>query len=233
MSSDRREFIQRLTLSGIALGSLPTMLDASPAPLAMNTLSGKALLRGLQDQAMDVSWPKRLTGKHKAVFDSPDIGGGLGVYRAGIVAAQYGQTFKEPASDFSSVIVLRHTGIHLAMNPTYWSTYKIGKKYSATHPMTEKPIDLNPALLTEADGVPGMLAAFSLDKLIKNGTIVLACALAFGDVVDTIAKADKIKEDAAMAKANTMLLPGIIMQPSGVFATTLAQENGCQYVRAT
>ena len=37
----------------------------------------------------------------------------------------------------------------------------------------------------------------------------------------------------AMAKANSMLIPGIIMQPSGVFATTLAQENGCQYVRAT
>ena len=232
MSSDRREFIQRLTLGGIALGTLPTMLDAAPAP-SMNTVSGAALLRGLQDQAMDVTWPKRLTGKHKAVFDSPDIGSGLGVYRAGVVAAQYAQTFKEPPSDFSSVIVLRHTGIHLAMNPTYWSTYKIGKKYNATHPMTEKPIEINPALLTENDGVPGMLAAFALDKLLKNGTIVLACALAFGDVVDVIAKADKIKEDAAMTKANSMLIPGIIMQPSGVFATTLAQENGCQYVRAT
>src|SRR6188768_202165 len=72
MSSDRREFIQRLTLGGIALGTLPTMLDAAPAP-SMNTVSGAALLRGLQDQAMDVTWPKRLTGKHKAVFDSPDI----------------------------------------------------------------------------------------------------------------------------------------------------------------
>jgi len=233
MSSDRREFIQRLTLGGVALGTLPTMLDAAPAPSTVNTLPGAALVRGLQDQMMDVTWPKRLTGKHKAVFDSPDIGSGLGVYRAGVVAAQYAQTFKEQPSDFSSVIVLRHTGIHLAMNPTYWSTYKIGKKYNATHPMTEKPIEINPALLTENDGVPGMLAAFALDKLLKNGTIVLACALAFGDVVDVIAKADKIKEDAAMAKANSMLIPGIIMQPSGVFATTLAQENGCQYVRAT
>ena len=233
MSSDRREFIQRLTLGGIALGTLPTVLDAAPAPSSVSTMSGRSLLRLAQGQAMDVSWTKRLTGKHKAVFDSPDIGGGLGAYRAGFVQAQFAQTFNEAPSDFSSVIVLRHTGIHLAMNPTYWSTYKIGKKYSATHPMTEQPIDINPALLTENDGIPGFLAAFALDKLIKNGHIVLACALAYGDVVDVVAKADKLSEMAAMAKANTMLLPGIIMQPSGVFATTLAQENGCQYVRAT
>lgn len=233
MSSDRREFLQRLALGGIALGSLPTVLDAAVAPSSAGTLSAHALLRGMPAQGTDVTWPKRLTGKHKAVFDSPDIGGGLGVLRAGIVAAQYAQTFNEPASAFSGVIVLRHTGIHLAMNPQYWSTYKIGKKYKATHPLTEKPIDVNPALLTEADGLPGMLTGFTLDKLLAGGTIVLACALAYGDVVDVIAKADKLNEDAATAKANSMLLPGIIMQPSGVFATTLAQENGCVYVRAT
>ena len=155
------------------------------------------------------------------------------MYRAGVVAAQYAQAFKEPASAFSAVIVLRHYGIHLAMNPTYWATYGIGKKFSATHPMTEAPINVNPALLTEADGIPGMLASFSLDKQLKGGTLVLACALAFSDVVDIIATADKLKEDAARAKAKSLLMPGIIMQPSGVFATTLAQENGCVYVRAT
>ena len=52
-------------------------------------------------------------------------------------------------------------------------------------------------------------------------------------MVDAIVKADKIKDDEAAAKAKSMLIPGIIMQPSGVFATTLAQENGCIYVRAT
>jgi hypothetical protein len=29
------------------------------------------------------------------------------------------------------------------------------------------------------------------------------------------------------------MFPGVIMQPSGVFATTVAQEQGCVYVRAS
>ena len=234
MSSDRREFIQRLALGGIALGSLPTMLEAAPAPFTMHTLSGAALSRGLQDQPMDVSWPKRLTGKHKAVFDSPDIGGGLGVYRAGVVAAQYAQTFKEQPSDFSSVIVLRHNGIHLAMNPTYWSTYKIGKKYNATHPMTDKKTKRNPVLMTvEDDQLPANFGKYALHKQIERGTIVLACNLAFGGMVATVAKEEKLKTPEARAKALTMMVPGVILQPNGIFGVTLAQQNGCAFVQAT
>jgi hypothetical protein len=30
-----------------------------------------------------------------------------------------------------------------------------------------------------------------------------------------------------------MLVPGIILQPSGVFAVVLAQDSGCRYVRAS
>lgn len=231
MSTDRREFLQRLTVGGIAL-SMPSALSASVAPHAAD-LSAARLVHQQPGQAFDVSWPKKLTGKHKAVYDSPDIGSGLGVIRAGVVAAQYMDVFKLPASDISSVIVLRHTGIHLAMIPAYWSQYKIGKMVNATHPMTEKPIDFNPALITEADGVPAMLAGFGLDKQIAKGVIVLGCALAFADVIDTIAKADKLSPADAERKAKTLLMPGVIMQPSGVFATTLAQENGCAYVRAT
>ena len=79
-----------------------------------------------------------------------------------------------------------------------------------------------------------------LDKLltgrllgVARGVIVLACGLAFQDVIDTIATADALSLDAAAAKARSMMLPGVIMQPSGVFATSVAQDHGCVYVRAT
>lgn len=237
MTDNRRDFIQRLTLGGLALGTLPSSLHAAE-PMRDAEPTGRLLYRSslssaAQTEPWDVSWTKKLTGTHKAVFDSPDLDGGLGVMRAGIVAAQYMDVFKMPASDFSAVIVLRHNGISLAMNQAYWDMYKIGKKLKAQNPLTEQPTDRNPALLREVDGVPKNFAEFAVDKQIARGVIVLACNLAFRDVVDAIVKADKIKDDEAAAKAKSMLIPGIIMQPSGVFATTLAQENGCIYVRAT
>ena len=30
-----------------------------------------------------------------------------------------------------------------------------------------------------------------------------------------------------------MIVPGVIMQPNGIFGVTLAQQNGCVYVQAT
>ncbi len=226
MSSDRREFLQRFALSGVALGTLPSVLHAASATTAAPDLDAA-------QSSFDVSWPKKLTGKHKAVYDSPDIAGGLGVLRAGIVASQYMDTFKLPASAISNVIVCRHDGIFLAMNQQFWDTYKVGALKGVRHPWTDEPITKNPAILTAADGLPEKVGNFGLDKQIAKGTVVLACALAFADVVDLVGKTDKIDAAAAEKKATSMLIPGVIMQPSGVFATTLAQESGCVYVRAT
>jgi len=233
MFPDRREFLQRVTVGGLALGTLPSMLEASTLSSSPPPRGDRSLRRQPQTSPTDVSWTRRLTGKHKAVFDSPDIESGYGVLRAGVVATQYAEVFKLAPADFSAVIVLRHTGISLAMTQAYWNEYQVGAAKQVTHPITEKPTDRNPALLTEADGVPPMFASFALDKAIARGVIVLACALAFGDVIDLIAKTDKRKSEDAEAKARRMLIPGVIMQPSGVFATTLAQESGCVYVRAT
>jgi len=141
--------------------------------------------------------------------------------------------FKVPASALSPVIVLRHDGIVLAMQQDFWERYKVGEKHHVTHPWTGAPLTRSPALLGAGDGLPEGLEAHALDKQLARGVIVLACGLAFQDVIDTIATADALSPDAAAAKARSMMLPGIIMQPSGVFATSVAQDHGCVYVRAT
>lgn len=223
-AAERRSFLQQLTMTGLAIGAAPSMLQAEWSTAARQ-----------REQAddFDLSWMKKLTGKHKAVYDSPDIGGGLGVFRAAIVAKQYMNAFKLPASAISNVIVLRHDGIQLIMNQAYWDAYGIAKSNNVKHPWTGEPITKNPALLTPAEGLPPLLAGADLPSQIARGTIALACNLAFADVVDLIAKSDKVSETAARTKARSMVLPGVVMQPSGVFATTVAQEQGCVYVRAS
>ena len=106
--------------------------------------------------------------------------------------------------------------------------------YLAKNPITEQPTTRNPVLLSADRGeLPVPMASFNLEGLLKGGGIALACNLAFGDCVRTIAKNDKVDDAEARKRALTMLAPGVVLQPSGVFATIRAQEAGCQYLKAS
>jgi len=227
MSLNRRALLQQMSMSGLALAAAPSALQA----LERFVHAAGATAEGTSD--FDIAWTARLTGLHKAVYDCPDIGGGLGILRSGIVASQYMEVLKVPASAVSNVIVLRHDGIMLAMNQAFWDAYGIGAQYRVTHPWTGAPMTKNPALMGPNDGLPLGIERHTLLPQMSRGVTVLACALAFRDVIDLIATKDSVSSDAATAKANAMLLPGIIMQPSGVFAANVAQEYGCVFVRAT
>jgi len=81
--------------------------------------------------------------------------------------------------------------------------------------------------------VPADYDAFALDKLLARGAVVLACDLALQDCIALIQAKDKVSAKAARKQAIDMLVPGVILQPSGVFAVVRAQEAGCTYVRAS
>ncbi|MEO7520783.1 MAG: hypothetical protein ABIW79_03095 [Gemmatimonas sp.] len=222
MIPNRREFLERLASLPV-LSAVPFTLDALPAPD-----------ESVQQSKWDLSWTRRITGKYRAVFDVPEIESGYGVWRATIWAGQYMETLKAAPSDLSSVVVLRHSGIALAMSQPYWDKYGVGKARSVVHPVTEEPTDRNPVLLSSSrNEVPAQMDAFALDQYIKRGGIVLACDLAFNDVIGTIVKADKVSPEAARTQALAALVPGVIMQPSGVFGALYAQEFGCKYIRAS
>jgi hypothetical protein len=134
----------------------------------------------------------------------------------------------------SSLFPLRHNGIALAIEQAFWDRYGVGKAKGVTHPLTLQPTDRNPALLSSArDGIPADFDAFALDRAIARGTVVLACDLALRDCVDLIQRTDTVSAEEARTRAIGYLVPGVILQPSGVFAAVLAQEAGCAYVRAS
>ena len=213
MPTTRREFLDRLAFGAAALGSL-----SLPLPL------------GAQPTKWDMSWVQRIAGKHRVVLDVPEIDSGYGVWRASIWANQYREVLGAQPHDLSTVLVLRHTGIMLAMRESFWQQYGVGKAKSAMHPVSMAPTDHNPALLAD---VPAPFDTLALDKLIARGGIVLACDLAFREPVGMIQARDNLSPEAARARAIEMLVPGVILQPSGIFAVIRAQEAGCQYVRAS
>lgn len=226
MPTDRRAFLERLT-AGAMLATLPLSNDVlrhfAPRPAA----SGAA-------EAWDLSWTKRVTGKYRAIFDVPEIDSAYGVWRASLWVQQYGEVLAADPKECSPVLVLRHHGIALAMTQAFWDTYGVAKANTVTHPITQQGTDRNPALLASSRGeVPADFDDVALDKYIGRGGIALACNLAFDDMIALVTKKDGTTGDAARKTALAGLLPGVIMQPSGVFAALHAQDIGCKYLRAS
>lgn len=236
MPTDRRDFLQRLTMGAVTLSVLPAVspaaLHAEGAPSHGREEIAAFLEATAPAEPWDVSWTEKLTGKHRAVFDAPAVDGGVGVFRSGLWQNQVAEVFKPSPSDINSVVVLRHEAIILAMGQPFWDEYEIGKRHKVKDG-NDKKTTKNPALVAEGSGASPNMIALSLDKQMARGTIVLACGLAFRSVVADVMGKHKLKPDEARTRALAALVPGIIMQPSGFFATTLAGEHGCVYVRAS
>lgn len=182
----------------------------------------------------DTTWPARVTGRVRTVFDVPEIESGYGVWRASVWARQYQQVLGYRATDLSTVLVLRHNALVLAMQQEFWNRYGIGKARGVTHPVTGQPTDRNPALLGASDAIAALQVDFALGPFMQRGGIVLACNVALEDLVAMIRDTDRIDEAEARAAARRWLVPGVILQPSGIFAALLAQQRAkAMYIRAS
>jgi hypothetical protein len=145
---------------------------------------------------------------------------------------QYKDVYGTARADMSPVLVLRHEAIHLAMNDTYWKRFSVGKEVKLKTPEGKKWAEANP-IRVSPPGTPAEFARYNLESFIAEGGIALACGLAFSDVVEKFKKEDKLDAAAAWQRAIEHLIPGVLMQPSGVFAVLRAEEAGCRYILAS
>jgi len=234
MSSNRRNFLKTAGLSAAALVSASSVLHAAePGTLPIDAVGEElAAWEQAQQETWDISWAKRVTGKHKAMFDVPEIEDGVGIFRAGIWGQQYTDVLKLSPGDLSTVIVIRHAAIPLAMTSEFWATYGVGKSLKIRDEKGKKWTMGNPMLSTPATDPKVATSNYLLDKQIAKGAIALGCNLAFRQMVSLVAKQDKLSPADARTKAKTFLVPGLIMQPSGIFANVMAAEAGCAFVNA-
>lgn len=226
MSTNRRQFLDSLAISATAVATMPAAFAAMPAEF-------RPAPTGAEQGAWDTRWADRLTGKVRTVFDVPEVESGYGVWRATIWQNQYEQVLGVPKRDLSTALVLRHNAIILAMQQGFWDKYGIGKSKGVTHPVTGEATDRNPALLGARDGLPAPMAANALDRFIAAGGIALACNLALQDLVGLIQGTDQVTETVAQERARNWMVPGVILQPSGVFSVLLAQQKQALYIRAS
>jgi hypothetical protein len=219
MTTPRRDFLGWLGASAL-VGTAPAMLVGAPAPASPSRIPAA--------REWDMSWVSRIRGRHRVVFDAPDLSEGDPILRAVVWGKQYQEVFGTELRNTARVLVLRHHGIHFAMNDAYWARFPVAQE-SGFLDATGRGLAVNPVRAPRTE-VPEPFRSMTLEAFQQSGGIVLACQLALTHYVVPRYVASGLTEAAAAAAAARDVLPGVIMQPSGIFAVSVAQEADCTYV---
>src|SRR5437588_8566316 len=199
MPINRRDFLGSFGAASI-VAAVPTATHASAPPEPLN-------------ETWDTTWVERVKGKYRAVFDSPSFSDGAALFRTAFWSRDYKDVYGTAAADMTAVLVVRHQGIWLAMNDEFWRKYSVGKRQKFKDSEKKQWYERNP-IATAASGGP---IDVSISKFINDGNIVLACHLAFNEVIEVVRKESSSTKEDAEKTARCYILPGVILQPSGVF----------------
>ena len=230
MTTPRRDFLSQLA----TLGAVAAVGGAcAPAQQAAAAPSPTPQPARPTKPTFDDSWTKAVAAaKHKAVFDAPDVAEGMGVWQVSTYRDGYKAVFEGADAEVHPVLVLRHTGTALAMDDALWAKYGIGKAVKYKDPKTKRWYTFNPVSRPHADEEKSYASAL-LEGLIQSGVTVLACNRALTGFAYQTASERKLDRAAVYEEFRAGLVPGVILQPSGVYATLRAQEVGCLFMRSS
>ncbi len=223
-TTNRRKFLGALG-TGAAAMSIATL-----APLQQ--LQANAGVP-INDSDPD-DWFKKITGKHKIVFDATQPHEIMPFIwpRVFLVTNEATGT---PAKDNSVVVVLRHSAIGYAFEDKLWAKYNLGELFKANDPATGKPSLRNP-FWKPAKGayqIPGFgEVQIGINELQESGVMFCVCSAAMAVYSGMLANNMKLKHEDVLNDFNAALLPNIEKVPSGVWALGRAQERGCGYIFA-
>lgn len=224
---DRRDFLAHVATAAAVMAG-----TACAAPLAAASLSAGS---GLRAAPFDDSWTRRVAAaKHKAVFDSPGVDDGLALLHATFFMQGYKEQLGVGDTDVVPVIVLRHAGTALAFNDAIWEKYGFGERAAVKDAATGKFSLSNPFVRIATDAKdPLVPPEASIERLLASGAVILACNKAAMRQAGIQAK--KLNRDAEEVRAEFRagVVPGVLLQPSGIYATLRAQDVGCSFIKST
>lgn len=220
----RRDFIRKASV--LAAGSL------AAGGMKESVLGAQGLVDSAQG-GWDMSWTERLTGRHKMVFDAPEASEATALHHVRSFLAGYATAYGLTDADLSAVLVLRHKSTVFAFEDELWSDGLFAERSEMVDPETGEPARRNPVLRVK----PGSQHSYTwpdgaLDNLIERGVIVLVCDLALRNLASQVARKRSISHQDAVDLMRQNIVSGIILQPTGVFATCHAQSMGCGFLQS-
>ncbi|MEO7458068.1 MAG: hypothetical protein ABIY52_17555, partial [Gemmatimonadaceae bacterium] len=217
--SDRRDFLAQMATAGVAFSA------SALVPFA------RAEAQPMRAAPFDDSWARRVSAaKYKAVFDSPGVEDGLALMHATFFMQGYHEQFDTAPSDTVPVVVLRHAGTPLALNDAMWEKYALGERTKVKDPVTNADAVRNPFAKREEKGIVPPEA--SIEGLLASGAVVLACNKAAMRMATTYAQKMNRDVEEVRAEFRAGLVPGVIYQPSGIYAVHRAQGAGCTFIKS-
>jgi hypothetical protein len=230
-STPRRDFLARVatTAAIVAAGSVGI------TPIAAAMSANDAAPRARRSPDFDDTWTSRVrAAAHRVVFDSPEVADGLALGQATVFMNSYHEMFGTTDAQAVPVIVMRHQGTVIAMGDALWEKYELGKRTKLKDPVTGDVARRNPFVNVGADDKHALIEPDStLPALRARGAVLLVCHRALMHFASQKAREMKVNEDDVKAEFTAGLVPGLIRQPSGIYALARAQEVGCGMVRST
>jgi len=229
-SSHRREFLAHVATAAAVLAG-----TACAAPLAAAGINGSSAGGSAHKAPFNDDWTRRVAAaKHKAVFDSPGVDDGLALTHATFFMQGYREQTGEGGDDVIPVVVLRHFGTVIGMNDLLWEKYALGERMKVKDPRTGKDALRNPFLhVTKDDKDAHVSPEASLEGLIASGAVLLACNKAAMRYAGQVAKQFNRDVEEVRAEVRANMVPGVMLQPSGIYATLRAQDVGCAFLKST
>jgi len=244
-STPRRQFISELAVGAAALAAAActpaattaTAASQAPAPAPATSSPAQAQpMPAVPPIKWDASWMDRITAKHKAVFDSPEIEEGTALYHAMSYLGSVKDVFGTGDSDANVVVVLRHRAVPLLYNDAMWAKYDIGTTSKTLDEKTKKPVTRNvyyEKLDAEGKPVTSDRPAPLIKSLTARGVIFIGCDLATRGFSFRAAKATNQEFLKVYEEVKANLVPGATLMPTGIFGMLMAQEAGCSLLRST
>ncbi|HWC74365.1 MAG TPA: hypothetical protein VG454_10560 [Gemmatimonadales bacterium] len=216
VTTHRRGFLG--TLAATVAAGLATM-----TPLRLEAKPRRMSTGGAPVDATFETWLNKITGKHKMLFDAPEVNGGMPVIWPRVWLNGNNENYGTKDGENSAVIVLRHSAIPIAMKDELWAKYKLGEVFNV------KDGDAPATKNIFAKVMPLPLPGTGLEALLASGAQVGCCNVALTVYSGMVAQ--KTGQDPAAVKADWIagLIPGVQVVPSGVLAVARAQEKGCVY----
>ncbi len=222
-SLHRRRFLGTIAAGAAAVGlsglATPFRSAASPAM----TFSPPP---GTEDASFE-AWVNQIKGKHKQVFDAPGVNSAMPLAWTRVFLMSHEET-GTPESDVSAVLILRHSGIPIAMEDRLWQKYNFGKVFQVNDSKTKEPATRNIFHTEDAMPLPDM----SVVGLQKHGALIGVCGMAIKVYSMNVAKEMNMDPEEVRKDWLSGILKGIQVVPSGVYAVNRTQEKGCTYCYA-
>src|SRR5438477_11431155 len=154
------------------LGTLAASTAAGLASLTPLSLEAATRTRRIHENAADPAfetWLNKITGKHKMLFDAPEVNSGMPVVWPRVWLNGNNENYGTKDRDNSAVIVLRHAAIPIAMQDAVRVKHKLGELFSV------KDGDAPATRHAFANQMPLPLPVTVVEQLLASGAQLGVC----------------------------------------------------------